>query len=277
MNKCESDIYFTSSLLHGNELEDYKKIYYNSNEKINNMIRSIDINNKNVLTVLGSGDQAFHLYNNGASNVDVFDINKLTIYYYYLRRWNILYLDKYYPKYSGLKFDFNIDYIKGLIDLVVPKTEEELNALNYWKLFASKFTDYDIEFLFYLPDSNGNDLKMNNISDVSFVKEKIKNDDFKYYDYDFSWNVNLDKKYDLIYLSNIPEWIYHQQGCIHMEILMYNLFNLLNSNGIVLGTNITVKEPPESMRRIFRDCFSLKYIKDNNSLSYVGYQYKKIK
>ena len=49
-------------------------------------------------TVLASGDQAFYFYDNGAKKVDLFDINKLSIYYYYLRVWIIKYLGRFYPR-----------------------------------------------------------------------------------------------------------------------------------------------------------------------------------
>ena len=64
---------------------DYSKVYYSSNEDFKNMFSSVDMNDKSVLTVLASGDQAIHFYNKGAKRVDVFDVNKITKYYYGIR------------------------------------------------------------------------------------------------------------------------------------------------------------------------------------------------
>lgn len=270
----EEDIFFTESFFYGNELNDYCKIYYFSNEKVEKMIDSVDVSNKKVLTVLGSGDQAFHLYNKGACRVDLFDKNKLTIYYYYLRRWTILFLDIYYPTISDLVFRFDINLIKKIIKNVVPRNDEESKALDYWNLFVDKFTDENIADLFHLPEYES-ELKNNNISNIDIIKKRLINDNFNFYNKDFSWNVDMDQKYDIIYISNIPEWIYYKMGGVHLEIFKYNLLKLLNENGIVLGTNLTLKEPNEAMRRIFRDNFSIKYVGDNKN-RYTGYQYKKL-
>ena len=72
---------------------DYSKVYYSSNEDLNKLFSSIDMNNKSVLTVLASGAQALYCLNKGASKVDVFDVNKITKYYYGLRLLAIKYLN----------------------------------------------------------------------------------------------------------------------------------------------------------------------------------------
>lgn len=273
MSTIDEDILYTEKImaahLFENQMGDEDRIYYSSNENINKIIEKIDINNKNVLSVLGSGDQAFHLYNKGASVVDVFDNNKLTIYYYYLRRWIIIYINSFYPDLNK----FSIEYIKDILLKVKPNTLEEKDALNYWNKFVSKFTNSSLKSIFHFPANC--DLKRNTINDIEELKNKITNDNFSFYCEDFSWNINIDKSYDLIYISNIPEWIYHFQGNIHMEIFKYNLMRLLNDNGVVLGTNITLYEPSYSMRKIFRDDFYLRYIIDGNRT--IGYQYSKMK
>ena len=273
MSKVDDDILYTDFMikarLFGSGIGDEGKIYYSSNEKIDMMIKHIDINNKKVLSVLGSGDQAFHLYNNGASIVEVFDMNKLTIYYYYLRRWVIIYMNSYYPDFNN----FSIEYIKNVLLKVNPKTSNEANALNYWNLFVSKFTNPDLKKLFHFPIRD--ELDNNYISNLELLRKKIENDTFLFYNKDFSRNIDIDDKYDLIYISNIPEWIYHMQGGIHLEILKSNLLKLLNNDGIVLGTNVTLHEPSDSMRKIFRNDFYLQYIMDSNEA--IGYQYRKIK
>ena len=56
------------------------KLYFNSNEMLNDLFSLVDVDNKDVLCVVGSGDQAFHCYQNGAKHVDLFDRNKFSIY-----------------------------------------------------------------------------------------------------------------------------------------------------------------------------------------------------
>ena len=127
MDITRKNIMYTNFVIKGKQVDNYSKIYFASNEKLDKIFSNVDIKDKNVLTVLGSGDQAFHLYNRGARHVDVFDKNKLTLFYYYLRRWVIQYLNAFYPE-TNLR---NI-YIKKLLKKVEPRTIEELDAYNYW-------------------------------------------------------------------------------------------------------------------------------------------------
>ena len=58
---------------------------------------AVNVEGRDVLTVLGSGDQALYMYDRGAKSVYLFDKNNLTLYYYYLRVWTIEYLNEFYP------------------------------------------------------------------------------------------------------------------------------------------------------------------------------------
>ena len=80
----------------------YNKIYFNTNEDLASLFNNIDIENKDVLTVLGSGDQSFYCYENDANSVDIFDVNRLSIYYYYLRIWVIENLNTFYPNADNI-------------------------------------------------------------------------------------------------------------------------------------------------------------------------------
>ena len=90
-------IKLTREVMLGNIDSPHDRIYYSSNENLEPLFSSISIENKKVLTVLGSGEHVFHLYNRNPLLVDTFDINQLAQFYYYLRRWSIVYLDNYFP------------------------------------------------------------------------------------------------------------------------------------------------------------------------------------
>ena len=53
----------------------YDRVYFDTNEACDDIISKYDFKDKKVLTVLASGDQAFHFYENGAKSVYLFDIN----------------------------------------------------------------------------------------------------------------------------------------------------------------------------------------------------------
>lgn len=71
-------------------------VFYNSNENLRKLFSGIDLKDKEILSVLASSDQLFYFYDNGTKLVDTFDKNKLTFYYFYLRKWFIQYKNKYY-------------------------------------------------------------------------------------------------------------------------------------------------------------------------------------
>ena len=93
----------------GYRSRNYDKVYYSTNEQIESLFSSFDFKDKNVLSVLSSGDQALYFLYNGAKRVDVFDQNKLTKYYYFLRLWCIKYLDELYPP------SLNKEYIRKIL------------------------------------------------------------------------------------------------------------------------------------------------------------------
>lgn len=71
-----------STLEHQGELKgtfgEYSKVYLNTTENISGIMASMNLSDKDVLSVAGSGDQALNAYLNGAKTVSVFDINPLS-------------------------------------------------------------------------------------------------------------------------------------------------------------------------------------------------------
>ena len=99
MTNIENDVWETIKLsghYKHNSFDKYGPVYPYSNENLDKLFSCVDVCGKDVLTVASSGDHAFYSYNNGANRVDLFDINILTKYYYYLRMWVIKYFDNFY-------------------------------------------------------------------------------------------------------------------------------------------------------------------------------------
>ena len=69
----------------------FKRIYTTSNEQLDAVFRGFDLKDKDILSVLGSSDHVFSEYYLGAKSVTAFDVNELTKYYYYLRKWSLIY------------------------------------------------------------------------------------------------------------------------------------------------------------------------------------------
>ena len=78
------------------EQELFDFIYPFCNENIKELFSYFDLKDKDCLSVLASSDQIFDMHLKGAKSITAFDINRLTIYYYCLKKAAIL---------AGLSFE----------------------------------------------------------------------------------------------------------------------------------------------------------------------------
>lgn len=253
---------------HSDNFRDYGKVYFETNEACDKLISQFDVTNKRILTVLSSGDQAFQFYLKGAKRVDLFDINKLTIYYYYLRIWNIKKNGTMYPEIG-----FDINYIKELLKIVKPKSRDEDMAYKYWSKFVTKFDSKMIKRFFYSPYRK--ELYKN--VDIELLLNIIENDSTKFYNKDISLIFDIPDKYDLIYTSNLSDYVEGDKIKLYRD----NLYNHLNDGGIVLSSNLSGVGPSFYKRRIMKKCFKYDEISVKNDCdsedANIGYSYKKRK
>lgn len=251
--------------------ESYSRPYPETNEHIKEILSNFNIENKDILTVLGSGDQPFYFYNNGAKNVDVFDINKIAIYYYYLRIWLIKYFDMFYPEHFD---DYKWESLKTKI--IITSKEEQL-AKQFWDLFFNRYMDLNV-----LIDSEFCSFK-NSIRDLSLLKEKYEKSNINFYNIDItSKDIRLNKKYDIIYTSNISDWISYDLPDTQREKTLINYCNnlnrLLKDDGIIIRAYVfrffENKEETEVFKKYF-DRYCTNKIKIKNSYLSPGYYYVK--
>lgn len=272
MNTVERDINYTKHIINGSNLidENYNSIYFHSNEHLKIIFNQIDVKGKECLSVLGSGDQTFYMYDRGAKSVDLFDINKLTIYYFYLRRWTIKYLDKFYP-------DSLIDkkYILNLLNFVNPKDINEENAYQYWLKYAHYF-EYFKEKLLEELFIGGNNLKRNNIEDLTRIKSYLDTSDINFYNVDLSdENIIINKKYDIIFVSNIIDYMH---SMYRISVYRNNLYDLLKDDGKIIATYVNNNHRKKDEVILFDRYFKMmKLDKEYDDLEYKnpGYVYTK--
>ena len=225
----------------------YDRVYSETNEPCDKIISKFDVKDKSVLTVLGSGDQAIQFYVNGAKNVDLFDINKLTIYYY---------------------------YFKEILKYVNLSSYNEKLAYLYWNRFISKFDSDKLNNFF----KNSFYRKINEDVNSELVLKKISEDDFSFHNLDFTLPFDLSKKYDFIYTSNLSDYIKDER----LKIYRDNLYNHLNKGGIVLSSNLSGSincHKYVTQRRALRLYFKFRNIsyfnKEFMEVDDIGYSYKK--
>ena len=253
---------------HPAKFSDYDKVYYETNEFCDKIISQFDVSGKSVLTVLGSGDQAFQFYKNGAKNVDLFDINKLAIYYYYLRIWNIKTFGTIYPEWC-----FDNEFIKKLLKSIKPKSRGEAMAYKYWSKFIDKFDSDLLKRFFYTPYK---DRYIYNSSDLNLLLDGI-NDNVNFFNTDISSVIHIPNKYDFIYTSNLSDYISNERIALYRN----NLFEHLNDGGIVLCSNVGSRGPNSHQKRIVKRCFKYNDINvlnsDNLEDDKIGYCYTRRK
>ena len=98
MNYYNDDIEKAKRIVTGevSYVDDLAALYRNTNEDLTIIFKDIDFKDKKVFTVQASSDQLFSSLVLGAKEVDTFDANRLTEYYYYLRKWCLEETHEYY-------------------------------------------------------------------------------------------------------------------------------------------------------------------------------------
>ena len=250
--------------------------YYRSNENLKDLFNSFSVLDKDVLTVLSSSDHLLYAYYYGASKVDSFDINEFTKFYYYMRKWALLYNNDFYPK-KGLFNSYN-KYFEKLLDKVDTISGKELQARDFWYLYLDRLK------------KSGNKMNLNDyvypynniVNDTNRLASIIEDKDLTFYNVNMCGAVgSIRKKYDVIIMSNILEYY-----CIDdksLERFRDNLYSLLKEDGRVICSNLIKyydNLDKKMEREIFSELFECNDLNDsysyyNDSYIPVGYQYIK--
>jgi len=206
--------------------ENHARIYFSSNESLKDLFQHFSVKDKEVLSVMASSDQYFYSYYNGAKNVDTFDINVLTKYYYYLRYWSILYNNQFYPDKTIFQ---SHQYIYDLLQKVKCESLEERHAYRFWSEFIRKAFPFDCGNLYYYG------VRENPIVDLKTLKEQIRGKDISFTHLDLFEEVPKKKKYDIIITSNILEYAGYDK--LRLIKARNNLKSMLNENGKVISSH----------------------------------------
>lgn len=256
----ERDYLASRAIINGYDLKQYgyDYVYYKNNEKILDDILSYSYDDKDILSVLSSSDQVLTFRALGAHKVDTFDFNRLTIYYYYLRKWAIKYMKDLYPNI------YDNNYIKLLLSKVKASDELEIKALCFFKKHIKE--NSNLVKLFYNIDLQPEGESA--FKDASMVRKFI-DDKLVFNNLNlFSKDNNINNTYDYIFISNILEWA---RGDINkLKIARDNLSRQLNNNGIILCTKLVNRKNTDinSEKEIFNSDFVYNEAIDNKLYTY---------
>lgn len=221
----------------------FSKIYRNTNENISSILSHIDVKGKDVLSVLGSSDQLFSFLCLGANSVNTFDFNRLTIYYFYLKKWSIMHTGNYYLSADN----------KVLLESLecANNTYEEQHAKLFWQMILSDLKEsLYYSNIFYLTSVYYSVPYSNNMDEIKSIIEKAQ-PNFQYAN--IFCELLVDNKYDIIYLSNILEYLYDFENIGYDYVVLNNLLNHMKENSIVIASNIMDfdSDPGDVLKKYF--------------------------
>ena len=207
-------------------------IYRNTNENINGYLSQLNIKDKNVLTVASSGDHALISLLHKAKTVETFDINHFAKFYQELKisAYQILNYEDFINFFYTEK-GFTYDIFEKITNL--PKEIQE-----FWQYLFDYHDDYEIiDSQLFSNFEYSYDILKNTIPYLNkeyFYQNKTINN-LTFYQYNaLNLPTALTKKYDIIMLSSIPNFIKDFYNLEAFKNYLEQLSNYLTSNGIII-------------------------------------------
>lgn len=222
MKDYEMDLYDLETLIRtGRECcFGCQKVFRNTNERLEEIYEEFDFRGKDVFTVMSSADQVFSAYYLGANRVDTFDHNPTTYYYFYLRKWFLMY-------YQKNILNGNSKILQKVLIKQNRELEEEREVARVWNELFGKCDDISRLFIDDIYDWN-----VPYVQDIKRTIEIIKDKQANFTRLNLFKEIQVDKKYDIVILSNILESISPESEA--NQIVCQNFRKILKENGIVI-------------------------------------------
>lgn len=238
-----SDIKVANRILDGygeDYANDKRNVIYNiATEEIDHFMPVLNVENKKILTVAGSGDQLLTCALNGAKSVDVFDINPLQIYFTKLKVSALKALGVgEFNDYFYKKLMFSRSLYNKVRDYLDNSTTQFFDSL-YKNGFESKF--YRLMANENMDDSFSIIPSYTKEENYYITRNNLEKMDIKYITSDLlKIHKKTKKEYDVIMLSNIYKWLYsnkyltaEEKKDMFMKFVNTRLINLLSDDGII--------------------------------------------
>lgn len=256
------------SSLFNSDNEGYAEIYTKSNENLKDLFKYFSVKDKNVLSVLASSDHVFTAYYLGAKSVDTFDLNYLTEYYYYLRKWLIEYKGEFHPDIDRVMEDSS--WIKELLVLVNYLGAKEEIAYKYWSLYTEQMVGKTGASIFKFSCGKYETV----VDDVLKMRNLLRNKELHFIQENISETIDKSKKYDVIILSNILEYFSYDIG--RLERVRDNLFDILEDDGQIIASHLMDCCTAPSEVEVFSSKFKHRdFLPENSNFFTGGYCYTK--
>jgi len=218
-------------------------IYPFSTENISGYIELFDLKDKSLLTVGSSLDQAICAALYGCKDITVLDLNPYTKEYFYLKEAAIenLTLDEYFKFFSYHSYPYLFSanrktFSKSVYDkLSESLSEKDYESYLFWTKLLKEHSGLMIRQNLFSQDEDRYRVQPKKIpylkdeETYNKTKEVLKNINIKFITDNIN-NIKLERKYDNIFLSNIPDY----QDLNQTKILYEKLLNNLNDDGKIM-------------------------------------------
>ena len=260
----------------------FNYLYPFTTENIGGYIDKFDLNGKNLLTVGSSGDQALNAILRDCKTITVYDVCPFTKEYFNLKKALILCL----TRESFLKFlcyqnypmwllkNRNVlnlktfDYVYGCLANI------DLESSYFWSELLTRFRGIEIRRnLFNVADErNPKVIQLMNrylVSDAAFnaLRDRIDEAMVEFINGDIL-NINLDKKFDNIFLSNIAAYL---NPNVFKEAFIA-CADLLKDDGQMLVSYLYDTDYDEGLLDSQNDLYNIRKMRTLLS-SEIGYEY----
>lgn len=198
--------------------EKYQSIYMFATENIHEVINSIDVKDKSILTVSSSGDHIFNMLLNGAKSIEAYDINYFTKYYFYLKESAIrtLNYNEFIDFFFGRKYSLKKDvFNEQKFKLVIENIKDKESKL-FWDILLSGCGGkrlYKSNLFFRNHYSKNTYIECNDYlrkeENYKALQQLLNNYNYTFYLVNIFNDISNipNKEYDIIYLSNILDRI----------------------------------------------------------------------
>ena len=293
------------SLLHP-DFGKHSDVYTFTTENIAGYVKKLDVDGRDILTIAASCDHFINLYLCGANYVDCYDLNENTFFYMMLKIVALQVLD--YEEF--LKFFVRCDKIETVYNGMIPYKKmigENKHFFDY-QIYCEKlrpylmdnvsiFWDFMYREAYYkgteicakgilmggsLDEAIKNNLYLQSAELYYQARSKCANKSFNFYPLDIYMLHTIEKKYDIILLSNIYDYIVNNGYGMSAKSEFINyvkntLSNNLNDNGKIAVTyqyHYSFKRNLSNMNALQR-LFAKKYIINDDS-GLAPYNFQKI-
>ena len=212
-------------LFFNEDFNETAKLYSHANEHVSEIVDSMG-RIDSCLTVASSGDQLLNLLAKDVYHIDTFDINQYANYYINLRLAGILGIRNIDELWEFL---LRVNY-KGFQD-AIPYLDDK--SLQFWNYVFSKFSPNELLFNVFRGDYEDIDIIHDNnyfdtfvLTDIKQMVKRLERTHFNTHLLALD-NCLKDKKYDVIYLSNIYDYVNTKKFLRFLRILR----NHLTKNG----------------------------------------------